>query len=135
MTTFPLEYAINGAFANMDRWVDRGIPAPSAERIAVTDPTSPTAAIVRDALGNAVGGLRTPAIDVPRAAYFGTTPGTGTCQILWGYEQALSDAQLAALDHPGGRADADQEPAVAPAPSVRSSGGLPSPIHCFEAGR
>ena len=97
VTTFPLEYAIDGAFANMTRWVRRGKPAPIAERIAVTDPASPSAAIVRDAFGNAVGGLRTPAVDVPRAAYFGTTPGTGTCQVLWGHEEALSDAQLASL--------------------------------------
>ena len=102
VTTFPLEYAINGAFENMARWVRRGIPAPIAERIAVTDPTSPNAAIARDAFGNAIGGLRTPAIDVPRAAYYGTTPGTGTCQLLWGHEEALSDAQLAAL-YPGPR--------------------------------
>lgn len=100
VTTFPLEYAINGAFANMTRWVDRGKPAPIAERIAVTDPASPSAAVVRDAFGNAVGGLRTPAVDVPRAAYFGTTPGTGTCQTLWGHEEALSKAQMAAL-YPG----------------------------------
>ena len=97
VTTFPLEYAINGAFANLTRWVERGKPAPIAERIAVTDPASPSATVVRDAYGNAVGGLRTPAIDVPRSAYFGTTPGTGTCQVLWGHEEPFSDAQLAAL--------------------------------------
>lgn len=97
VTTFPLEYAMNAAFMNMYRWVDRGIPAPIAPRIEVTDPTSPTATAVRDASGNVVGGLRLPAIEAPRAAYFGTTSGTGTCQILWGHEEALSGEQLAAL--------------------------------------
>lgn len=95
VTTFPLEYAMNGAFANMVRWVRRGVPAPTAPRIAVSDPSSPTATPLTDADGNVLGGLRLPAIEAPRSTYYGTTPGTGTCRILWGHEVPFTPERLA----------------------------------------
>ena len=97
VSTFPLEYAINGAFANISRWVARGVPAPAAPRIEVTDPGSASATPITDAEGNVIGGLRLPSIDVPRATYSGTTPGTGTCQILWGHETPFTADRLAEL--------------------------------------
>jgi hypothetical protein len=97
LTTFPLEYAINGAFTNLARWARDGFAAPIADRIQVTDPSLPTAEPVRDAAGNVLGGVRTPAVDVPLAAYYGTTPGTGTCQTLWGSQVRLEQSVIDAL--------------------------------------
>jgi Alpha/beta hydrolase domain len=70
---------VNAAFANLDRWVRDGTPAPRAERVAVKNGGTPQAAIVTDEFGNAVGGVRTPYLDVPTATYYATTPGPGTC--------------------------------------------------------
>jgi hypothetical protein len=90
VTTFPLHYAIDAALTNLERWIRDGRPAPSAPRIEVTDPTSPTATARTDRFGNVLGGLRLPAVEAPRATYYGTTPGTGTCQVLWGHEVPLA---------------------------------------------
>ena len=36
LAEFPImRYVVNAAFANLDRWVRDGVPAPKAERIAV----------------------------------------------------------------------------------------------------
>jgi Alpha/beta hydrolase domain len=81
VNNFPLQYPLDAAFANLYRWVRAGIPAPSAPRIEV----SSSGQIVNDGNGNALGGVRTPYVDVPTATYYGTTPGTGTCEYLWGH--------------------------------------------------
>ena len=74
-----MRHVVNAAFANLDRWVRDGTPAPRAERVAVKNGGTPQAAIVTDEFGNAVGGVRTPYLDVPTATYYATTPGPGTC--------------------------------------------------------
>lgn len=83
---FPLQYVLNGASASLTRWVRAGIPAPSAARITVTS----SGAASNDAYGNAEGGVRTPYVDVPTGTYYGTTPGTGTCEYLWGHEDPFA---------------------------------------------
>ena len=65
MSNFPTQYFLNGAFANLDRWVREGAPPPRADRIA-TDDNGET---VLDKFGNAVGGVRSPYLDVPIATY------------------------------------------------------------------
>lgn len=97
VTSFPLQYALDGALVNLYRWAERGIPAPTAARITVSDPTSADAVTSVDQYGNALGGLRTPAVDVPTATYYGTTPGTGTCTVLWGHEQPFTSDELTSL--------------------------------------
>jgi alpha/beta hydrolase family protein len=94
LTTFPLEYAIDAAFANLFRWARDGVPVPIANRIDVTDPTSPPASPLTDPDGNVIGGPRTPTVDVPVATYFGTTAGTGTCQFLSGSQVPLTKARI-----------------------------------------
>jgi len=47
-------------------------------------------------LGNALGGLRTPFVDVPIASYFPSDTGPGFC-LLVGYKTPFSDDTLDAL--------------------------------------
>jgi alpha/beta hydrolase family protein len=67
---FPFAYVANAAFANLMQWIDRSVPPPRADRIEVTD-TTPVQ-IARDDSGNALGGVRTPYLDVPTGTYVPT---------------------------------------------------------------
>lgn len=76
---FPMYYIFNGALINLDRWAREGIPAPKASRMLIDndlteiDPYGNTVPMVkRDQFGNALGGLRTPYLDVPVATYTAT---------------------------------------------------------------
>jgi hypothetical protein len=80
LMNFPvMRYVVDAAFANLDRWVREGTPAPRAERITVTTGGTAKPALALDEFGNAVGGVRTPYLDVPVATYHASTPGPGTC--------------------------------------------------------
>src|SRR5262249_39771398 len=48
VTRFPLQYPLDAALVNLYDWAERGIPAPTADRIVVSDPTSPTATVRLD---------------------------------------------------------------------------------------
>ena len=48
--------ALGRVLGNLHRWADRGIPAPVAARITVSDPTSASAVTSVDQYGNALGG-------------------------------------------------------------------------------
>lgn len=74
-----MTYALDAAFANLTRWVRDGVPPPRAERIAVQDGGTPKARVVLDDVGNAVGGVRSPYVDVPAATYYTSTKGPGLC--------------------------------------------------------
>ena len=85
------------------RWVADGKAAPHAARIETTEGGR---RIVRDEFGNAKGGVRSPAIDVPTAAIIPvgenapTDPKTARCDMV-GWQTPLGPAQLASLypDH------------------------------------
>ena len=74
-----MTYALDAAFANLTRWVRDGVVAPRAERVAVENGGTPQARVVLDQFGNAVGGVRTPYLDVPVATYYTSTKGPGLC--------------------------------------------------------
>ena len=74
-----MTYALDAAWANLTRWVRDGVPAPRAARVAVENGGTPRARVVVDRHGNAVGGVRTPYVDVPTATYFTSTKGPGLC--------------------------------------------------------
>jgi hypothetical protein len=88
--------AANAALASLDRWVRRGTPAPRAERIAATDGGTSGARFVTDQFGNAVGGVRSPSLDVPAATYHPSRTGPMTCRSL-GYTTPFESARLDAL--------------------------------------
>ena len=98
---FPFAFVVNAAFHDLTQWVDFNIPPPRAGRIDVDTSTTPPT-VVRDAFGNALGGVRTPFLDVPTATYFPTdtvahtTAFSGFC-ILYGYSEPFEDAMLDSL--------------------------------------
>lgn len=62
---FPFHYIVNGAFANLDLWVRKGTVPPYAGRISLDSEGN----TITDEFGNAIGGVRTPYVDVPVATY------------------------------------------------------------------
>jgi hypothetical protein len=70
---FPRRFTLNAAVVALDEWVRTGLPAPSATPIERTPepPTEVNRKLQRDLDGNALGGLRSPVIDVPVASYDG----------------------------------------------------------------
>jgi Alpha/beta hydrolase domain len=95
--TYPFSNVANAAFADLTKWVDAGVPPPHADPIEVTN-----AGIVRDSFGNALGGVRTPFVDVPTATYSPTdtvahmTLFSGFCG-LYGYNTPFSHSALSSL--------------------------------------
>ncbi|HEX6236539.1 MAG TPA: alpha/beta hydrolase domain-containing protein, partial [Acidimicrobiales bacterium] len=66
INTGPQRFVVRRALVDLDRWVREGTPPAQGEPIAVEE-----GAIVRDEHGNGVGGIRTPAVDVPVATQSG----------------------------------------------------------------
>jgi hypothetical protein len=75
-------YALDAAFANLTRWIADGVPPPKAERIRIENPGTPQARIALDQFGNAIGGVRTPYLDVPIATYYTSSKGETFCPEL-----------------------------------------------------
>jgi hypothetical protein len=91
----PAFAVLSAATAHLERWVRDGTPPPHAPPIATkgTDP----AVIQRDAHGNAIGGLRTPLVDVPLTTITGDRNAGGVFCDLFGTTAALDPATVAAL--------------------------------------
>ena len=98
---FPFSNVQNAAFRGLIAWIETGEPPPHGAPIQVDTTTSPPH-IVRDALGNAVGGVRTPFVDVPITTYVPfdtvahTTAQSGFC-VLYGYNLPFDAATLQSL--------------------------------------
>ena len=84
------------AFVAFLHWVDDGTPPPSPKpfTLSTTDP----AALALDAHGNVVGGVRTPAVDVPVSTLSGAPP-AGSSELcgLFGSTVPFSPQTLVAL--------------------------------------
>jgi len=63
---YPYEYVFHAVWAHLHRWVEKGVPAPKVERIAVNADHYTNEC---DSYGNAKGGWRQPAIDLPVCTY------------------------------------------------------------------
>ena len=63
---YPYQFSIAAAYEHLYRWIDTGIAPPVFPRIK----TDAMGHNVRDALANAVGGVRTCLLDYPTCAYF-----------------------------------------------------------------
>jgi hypothetical protein len=109
-------YVLNAALEHLVRWVREGTPAPSAPRLESADEAG--SRLVRDALGLARAGIRTPWVEAPSAVLSGDPPGGDGFLFLFGKTTPLGDAALARL-YPGGagehveRFDAATEAALA----------------------
>jgi hypothetical protein len=90
----PQHFVVNAAFAAINRWVASGKPPKAAPRLEVT---GPPAVIARDANGNAIGGIRTPQVDVPIAAFAETQFGSSITCLLFGTTTPFDASKLASL--------------------------------------
>jgi hypothetical protein len=86
----------NATFVHLDQWARKGTPAPKAPRIELKDAGTPQASVVTDKMGHGLGGVRTPFIDVPDAAYFTSSPGPGTCREM-GHKDPFDAAKVTEL--------------------------------------
>jgi hypothetical protein len=92
----PQHIAVQAAFTAFDKWVDNGTPPPSPHpfRLSSTNP----ATLAFDSHGNVIGGVRTPAVDVPVSTLSGAPPaGASAICSLFGSTIAFTPAQLASL--------------------------------------
>jgi hypothetical protein len=79
----PQHVVAQAALHAMNDWLVHGTPPPRAARLQLSTTAPPV--IARDSLGNAIGGVRTPAVDVPVAALSGIAPaGASTLCSLFG---------------------------------------------------
>jgi hypothetical protein len=103
---FPIRYALNAAWRNLDDWVRNGVAPPHGVRLQLkpdlAEPFDPERAFVTDSHGNALGGVRTPFVDVPTARWVGAKTGSFNCMFR-GYKFSFDSAELEKLY--GGHAD------------------------------
>jgi hypothetical protein len=88
MNRFPADQGYAAALVALRRWVVQGTAPTSQPRVKVVG-----GAIRRDKVGNAIGGIRLPAMAVPTAAY----NRTGDCVALDGRTEAFTPSQLRKL--------------------------------------
>jgi len=76
-------FVVRSALRHLDEWVEGTSVPPTAERIAVTEVDGRSVFVVDD-VGNAVGGVRTPCVDVPVEVLSGlAAPGSSrVCQLF-----------------------------------------------------
>ncbi|MDP3859151.1 MAG: alpha/beta hydrolase domain-containing protein [Stagnimonas sp.] len=70
---FPMRYAVAAAIHHLDRWLRSGEPAPEGPRFQL----DAAGALMKDADGNALGGIRYPPMAVPVASYRSDLCGLG----------------------------------------------------------
>jgi hypothetical protein len=95
INTGPAHYVLDAAFHHFQRWITKGIAPPVAPRLQTTS-TSPVV-YATDDHGNALGGIRTPAVDAPVATLTGVASGGTSFCFLFGSTTAFTPEQLAAL--------------------------------------
>jgi hypothetical protein len=94
----PQHNVVQAAFAAFNKWVDHGTPPPSPPRFRLASTNPPALAL--DAHGNVIGGVRTPAVDVPISTLSGAAPpGTSALCSLFGQSTPFTPAELASLYH------------------------------------
>jgi hypothetical protein len=91
-------YCLQAAIAHLDRWVREGTPPPSAPPLA----TDTDGGLASDERGVAVGGLRTPWVDVPATVLSGLGQEGNVFGMLYGTTTALPLFDVLSL-YPGGR--------------------------------
>jgi hypothetical protein len=92
----PQHYVVSAAVRQLDRWVRaHRVSGPSAPRLEIAP--GPPATILRDPLGNALGGIRTPQVDVPIATLSGLGQTGSSFCALFGTTVPFDAPTLAAL--------------------------------------
>jgi hypothetical protein len=88
---FPNGPAFNAIFHNLNLWIRKGTPPPKAEPIDVQDGKAKL-----DKVGNVIGGVRSPYVDVPTSTWYGSSTGESFCRIA-GHEVPFDDAKIKEL--------------------------------------
>jgi len=92
----PQHFVAQAALVALDRWITDGTPPPTAPPLQLSSQVPPK--IARDDLGNALGGVRTPLVDVPVAALSGDArPGASRICALFGSTVPFDTASLVRL--------------------------------------
>jgi hypothetical protein len=92
----PHRFVAQAALRALDRWVRDGVLPPSADGITMTSVLPPM--IARDKHGIALGGIRTPVVDVPAVVLSGEgPPGSGPLGWLVGSTTPLDGQELGRL--------------------------------------
>lgn len=94
-------YVGQAALAQLVRWVADGEVPPAVPRLEVD---AAGTGFTLDARGNAVGGIRTPWVEVPTAVFSGLGQTGETFAMLFGRTEPFDDATLSAI-YPGGKAE------------------------------
>jgi hypothetical protein len=103
---FPSWQVADSAWDHLRSWVAGGAAPPTSPTIQFTRPATfapipsgdTNSLIARDEMGNALGGIRTPAIDAPVGSYYGTSScNPGTLGFLAGLYVPFDAATLARL--------------------------------------
>ncbi|MGP0028977.1 MAG: alpha/beta hydrolase domain-containing protein [Acidimicrobiales bacterium] len=94
-------YVAQAALAHLARWAAGGEPPPQAPRLAVD---AGGTSFHLDDHGLAVGGIRTPWVEVPAAVMSGLGQTGETFAMLFGRTEPFDDATLSAL-YPGGKTE------------------------------
>jgi hypothetical protein len=92
----PQHVVVQAAFSAFNKWVDDGTPPaePAPFRLAGTHP----AALALDSHGNVIGGVRTPAVDVPVSTLSGAAPpGANAICSLFGSTTPFTETTLVSL--------------------------------------
>jgi hypothetical protein len=92
----PQHTVAQAAFAAFTKWVDDGTPPPSPAPFTLSS-TNP-AVLALDSHGNVIGGVRTPAVDVPVSTLSGAAPaGASPLCSLFGSSVSFSPSTLTSL--------------------------------------
>ena len=101
-TDFPIRYQFNAGWRILHDWVTRGIPAPRAQRLALKEDAAnnfnPVSSFLVDEHGNALGGIRSPYVDVPTARWIGSKENKDSWNCMFeGYKIPFEKSKLAGL--------------------------------------
>ena len=92
----PHHFVVQAALDALVRWIADGTPPPGTLPLELASTAPPV--IARDHLGNALGGVRTPAVDVPVATLSGEAPqGASDLCSLFGCTEPFDGATLTRL--------------------------------------
>jgi hypothetical protein len=92
INTGPAHFVLDAAFSHLIKWVDKGVQPPVAPRLQTTG-SSPVV-FATDSFGNVLGGVRSPAVDVPIATLSGLGQNGSAFCILFGTTTPLTADQL-----------------------------------------
>jgi hypothetical protein len=94
----PLHLVAKAALRGLDTWLRTGTAPPIAPRLDLDTPDGAAAAVSRNSDGIALGGVRTPPVDVPVDVLSGVPgPSSSLICLLLGSTTPLPDARLTAL--------------------------------------